>query len=310
MDHPLLALALLAAAFAVAHAEADEPAHAAYVFTSFRGNGEDGLHLAWSRDGYRWTDLKRVFLKPQVGKSKLLRDPCIVRGPDGTFHMVWTPGWWERGIGYASSRDLVHWSHQRYLPVMAHEPKARNAWAPELFYDQATSQFLIFWASTIPGRFPATDGQGDHNHRIYCTTTRDFSTFSKTRLFFDPGFNVIDATILRAGEQHVMVLKDERKGKKTLRLAFSRRAEGPYERVTEPFTTDWVEGPSAIRIGGEWLVYFDHYARPHYYGAVRSADLESWTDVSKQMRFPPGHRHGTVLKVPRSILDGLESRAE
>ena len=24
-----------------------------YVFTSFRGNGEDGLHLAWSTNGYQ-----------------------------------------------------------------------------------------------------------------------------------------------------------------------------------------------------------------------------------------------------------------
>jgi len=28
------------------------------VFTSFRRNGDDGLHLAWSRDGYTWTPLK------------------------------------------------------------------------------------------------------------------------------------------------------------------------------------------------------------------------------------------------------------
>lgn len=48
-----------------------------YLFTSFRGNGEDGLHLAWSDDGYKWADLGRVFLKPQVGQSKLMRDPCL-----------------------------------------------------------------------------------------------------------------------------------------------------------------------------------------------------------------------------------------
>jgi len=80
--------------------------------------------------------------------------------------------------------------------------------------------------------------------------------------------------------------------------------------MTEPFTGDWVEGPSAVKIGGEWFVYFDHYANPHYYGAVKSPDLKAWTGVSKQMTFPPGHRHGTVVSVPRRVLDGLLEAAK
>lgn len=276
-----------------------------YLFTSFRGNGEDGLHLAWSDDGYRWAGLKRVFLKPQVGQSKLMRDPSLRQAPDGTFHMVWTTGWWERGFGYASSKDLIHWSEQQYVPVMAGEPEARNVWAPELFYDEAKRQWVIFWATTIPGKFPETDKGGDANHRIYCVTTKDFRTFGDTKLFFDPGYNVIDATIIKDGKRYVMIFKDERPGKKALRLAFSDAAEGPWTGVTEPFTGDWVEGPSALRIGGEWFVYFDHYAKPHYYGAVKSPDLKTWTDVSKQMAFPLGHRHGTALQVPKRIAYGL-----
>ncbi|HJT74683.1 MAG TPA: hypothetical protein VJ720_11705, partial [Chitinophaga sp.] len=63
-----------------------------YVFAYFKGNGEDGLHLAYSRDGYKWTALKNdsSFLTPTVSKDKLMRDPCIIRGKDGTFQMVWT----------------------------------------------------------------------------------------------------------------------------------------------------------------------------------------------------------------------------
>jgi hypothetical protein len=82
-----------------------------YLFSFFKGNGEDGLHLAYSRDGYNFTVLNndKSFLTPVVGVSKLMRDPCIIRTPDGTFHMVWTAGWTEKGIGYASSRDLINW---------------------------------------------------------------------------------------------------------------------------------------------------------------------------------------------------------
>jgi len=81
-------------------------------FASFRGNGEDGLHLSYSKDGYEWTTLNndKTFLKPTVGESVLMRDPCVIYGPDKKFHMVWTSGWNEHGIGYANSTDLVNWS--------------------------------------------------------------------------------------------------------------------------------------------------------------------------------------------------------
>ena len=123
-------------------------------------NGEDGLHLAHSSDGLRWTALNRdrSLLRPTIGKDRLMRDPSIVRGPDGIFHMVWTTGWHDQGIGVAHSEDLIRWSEQTRIGVMDHEPKCRNCWAPEIFYDDVQQQYLIFWASTIDGRFRETAG--------------------------------------------------------------------------------------------------------------------------------------------------------
>src|SRR5690554_3672139 len=91
-----------------------------FLFSYFTGNGEDGLHLAYSYDGLKWLALKEgePFLKPTAGKDRLMRDPCIIQGPDGLFHMVWTVSWNEKGIGYANSADLIHWSEQKFLPVM------------------------------------------------------------------------------------------------------------------------------------------------------------------------------------------------
>jgi beta-xylosidase len=284
-----------------------------YLFTSFRGNGEDGLHLALSTNGYHWTALggNRSFLKPTVA-GKLMRDPSLAQAPDGQFHLVWTTGWTtESGkvFGYATSKDLVHWSEQRGIPVMQHESATRNVWAPELFYDQTQRQWLVFWSSTIPGKFKETDGTGDdgYNHRIYFTSTKDFQTFTDSKLFYDPGFNCIDATLLRACDQYYLIFKDERKNpvKKNLRYATAAVATGPFGAPSEPFTGDWVEGPSAIRMKDEWLVYFDHYSRPQFYGAVRSKDLKHWEDCSKEMRFPAGHRHGTVLPISAEMAAKL-----
>jgi hypothetical protein len=44
------------------------------MFSYFKGNGEDGLHLAYSHDGYKWMALKHdsSFLTPMVSKDKLM----------------------------------------------------------------------------------------------------------------------------------------------------------------------------------------------------------------------------------------------
>lgn len=287
-----------------------------FLFTSFRGNGEDGLHLAISTNGYYWQALKNdaSFLKPGVG-ARIMRDPCLAAGPDGSFHLVWTCGWTtETGklIGYAHSSDLVHWSEQKAIPVMENEPGTRNIWAPEIFYEAGQKRWLVFWSSTIPGKFPDTDNTGDdgYNHRVYCATTADFQSVSPSQLLLDPGFNVIDATLFQAGTKYYLFFKDERKQplKKNLRYAVAAQPEGPYGHPSEPFTGDWVEGPSAIKIGNEYLVYFDHYAQPQYYGAVRSQDLRKWEDCSREMSFPKGHRHGTVLRVSEKIAKSLSNR--
>ena len=239
-----------------------------------------------------------------------MRDPCILRGPDGTFHMVWTTSWNQKGIGYANSKDLMKWSEQKYIPVMAHEPTAMNCWAPEAFYDKASKQFLIFWSTTIPRRFPDTDksGDGGRNHRIYVTTTKDFEKFSPTRLFYDDGFNVIDATIVKAGGRFVMFIKDETRypPQKNIRIAKSKKALGPYGQASAPITGNyWAEGPSAIQIEGKWYLYFDKY-RDGKYGIIVSEDLVSWTDISDRLVMPEGARHGTMFAVPASILKGLQ----
>jgi hypothetical protein len=94
-----------------------------YLFTSFREPATDGLHLAYSVDGYHWDSIGGSYLIPEVG-GKLMRDPSIARGKDGTFHLVWTTNWkGDKGFGYASSKDLVHWSKQQFIPVMEHEPE-------------------------------------------------------------------------------------------------------------------------------------------------------------------------------------------
>src|SRR5580698_8118152 len=95
----LFVLLLLTGFMGIGRAQQVRPAagvgDSVLVFCYFKNNGQDGLHYAFSRDGYYWTALKHdsSFLAPVTGNDKLMRDPCIIRGADGRFHMVWTMSW-------------------------------------------------------------------------------------------------------------------------------------------------------------------------------------------------------------------------
>jgi hypothetical protein len=288
-----------------------------FLFAYFYGNGQDGLHLAYSHDGLVWKPLKNdgSFLAPAVGEG-LMRDPFVMLGPDGVFRASWTTSWHEKGIGVCSSPDLVNWGPQKFLHVMEHEAKAENSWAPEMVYDQEKKQYIIFWSTTIPGRFPDTDYQNTTgeagkglNNRIYCVTTKDFETFSKTRLFYDPGINVIDACIRQDGKRYVMFLKDESNlpfvPQKNIRVAFAEHAEGPYTKPSAPIIGKfWAEGPTGLKIDDTWYVYFDRY-RDNRYGVVTSKDLTTWTDITDKLAVPAHAKHATAFEVPQAVLDKL-----
>jgi len=287
-----------------------------YLFSYFV-NEKDGLHLAWSKDGLKWQafmdgNKDRIFLKPTVGEDKLMRDPCILLGPDKVFRLVWTDSWHDQTIGYASSKDLLHWSEQQPVPVMKFAPTSRNTWAPEVHYDDAGKQYIIFWSSTIPGRFPGTDhtAEDDLNHRIYLTTTTDFASYTPTTLFFDPKFCAIDATVLPFHNKFYLIFKNETlkpEPAKDLYLASSDRMTGPYTNITGPISTEpahWVEGPTAIVIKDKVIIYYDCYREGHF-GACESADLQTWADITSQLSLPKGIRHGTVIAVPGSNIASL-----
>jgi hypothetical protein len=287
-----------------------------YVFAFFRDNGEAGVHLAMSGDALNWRELNggKPVLIPQVG-GKLTRDPSVCRGPDGAYHMVWTTSWKDNGFGVAHSTNLLDWSGQQFVPVNDGEPKARNTWAPEIFYDDATVQYVVIWATTIEGLFPETQVKGDGglNHRIYCTTTRDFKTWTPKRLFYDGGFNVIDAFLFKKDGRYGMIVKDETKEpkpEKNLHVVWSEGGVmGPWGKPGPAFTDNretWAEGPAVIRAGDRWLVYYDMYNKRRY-GAVETRDFATFAPV--QVTLPAGIKHGTIVEVDAATAQGLAAYA-
>ena len=124
---------------------------------------------------------------------------------------------------------------------------------------------------------------------MYYTATKDFKTYTPTKLFYDPGFNVIDSTLIKISDnKYLMFLKNETRhpAKKDIRIATASSPIGPWSEASEPISKrNWVEGPTAIKIGDEWFVYYDGYGRGHYEG-IRSKDLKNWISITKDLNFP------------------------
>jgi len=277
-----------------------------YVFSSFREPANEGLRFIYSEDGMHWDKIPGIWLKPTIGKEKVLRDPSITRTPDGTYHLVWTSSWkGDLGFGYSSSKDLINWTKEQMIPVMKSEPTTVNVWAPDIFYDDIKNEFVVVWASCIPHRFKKGQEEEKNNHRLYYITTKDFKTISKTKLLYDPGFSSIDATIVkRAVNDYVLVFKDNTRPNRNLKVAFSKSATGPYSNVTTPFTQSLTEGPAVEKVNDNYLIYFDEYKK-FSFGAVKTKDFIHYTNISKEVSVPEGHKHGTIFKAPASLVKNL-----
>ena len=300
-----LCVSFLPAAAQTATTSADEGEY--YVSSSFHEPADEGLRFIYSRDGLHWDSIPGTWLAPELGDS-IMRDPSIWRGEDGTYHLVWTIAWkGDTGIGYSSSTDLIHWTPQQRIPVMDSIRHTYSVWAPELFYDDTKGEYMIVFTAQVDDK-TSTGRRNEHGdyHRMYYVTTRDFVAFSEPRLLYDAGYSCIDGVIVKRGEgDYVLVAKDNRKANSNLRVAFSKRPEGPYTLpLSRPFTGIFAEGPSVTKVGDTYYIYYDLYRR-HIYGASTTKDFIHFTDVTSNAAFPAGHKHGTVFKAPVSTVEAL-----
>jgi hypothetical protein len=309
------------------------------LFTYFRKNGQDGIHLSTTTNGVNFFPLnedKPIFKPPQWPGQNLTRDASVLYH-EGKFRMVWTSEWRGRIFGYAESSDLVNWSEPRQVKPFAEnlprDDQPDNIWAPEIHWDPLKQDYFILFASTTPRERNDEDDSNNngkrgsqYDNRMFITRTRDFRTYSSARLFFDRGFASIDAVMRRdeVNQRWVMVIKCSRD--ETLKdmpgrnlwvtftgldmdhLSFSP-LEGPIAGNHSPMFSNpeprksMAEGPSLLRYQDRWLLVWDEPAG----GGVQlatSPDLKTWKHL-KEAQFPPLAQHGTLLLAPRSAIGWL-----
>ncbi|MDE5917974.1 MAG: glycoside hydrolase family 43 protein, partial [Duncaniella sp.] len=195
---------------------------------------------------------------------------------------------------------------QRRIPAMDSIASTQNLWAPELFYDDVKDQFMVVYAScVVDAGFDVGEEDPKNNHRLYYVTTKDFETFSEPKLFYEPGFSCIDATLVKRGpEDYVMVVKDNTRPNRNIKIAFAKNAEGPYTAASEPFTEQFTEGPSVAKVDDGYVIYYDTY-RKHIYSASKTSDFVNFTNYTDSVSVPQHHKHGTIFRAPRPVVDNL-----
>ncbi len=304
----------------------------AYIYAYFEGpwptGGESGVYLAYSEDGYTFHDMNDgnavLSVEGMYDETEdMMRDPSVVYGPDGKFHMVWTTSAIDvnRNIGYAWSYDLKTWNDVQLIEMWdeASTPNIEHTWAPEIEYNGNGEYEIIFSANPFRGQA----GYDDYLY-LWSTKTTDFVNFTTPVEAYNGGVNVIDGnkTYIPETGTYFMPMEDAVAGQPNdISVATSLTGEpGTWSRddsLTIDIFSQPTEGPSLIQIDGLWHLYFDYFG-VGVLGLATSPDLVNWTESSDQATLPAG-RHGTIFAAPvdviafdylpygRSDLDGNET---
>ena len=281
-----------------------------------RTDGEQ-IWFALSRDGLHWRDLSpSPVLRSHIGDPGV-RDPFPVRDPrTGRVYLIATDLCIEGGTDwgkaqFAGSRDiivwesddLIRWSGERAETVGI--PEAGCVWAPEAVYDPEQDCFFVFFASMVgdPGEEP--------KQRIYACRTRDFRSFTETKLWIERPGHIIDTTVFRHDGTWFRISGDDA----THRLLFetAERLEGPWTILSSPALSalPGVEGPETFTLpDGRTCLMADRFADGlGYLPLVTDAPGKTDFRVLGPDEYDMGgvkKRHGGVLRLTEEECRRLE----
>lgn len=263
------------------------------------------LHLATSEDGLNWMPLNQngSVLIPTLGK-KGLRDPFFLRKQEGGFVVLATN---LTGSNMIALPDIHVWDTDDFITfknarlVKLHDT-AMHTFAPEAFFDPDKNQYGIIWS-----------GNTDYN-RIYINYTRDFINVSPHEVYFDPGHDVLDATLCRDPVQggHFLYYRDmaaQRLCGAHSRTLAPRGFDG--NTYTKPLGGSSIEGPVVVKSlnDNRWFLYGDSYSPVNgefYVWQTDDITRDAWREIDKGgYNQPLNSKHATVIPVTREEMDRL-----
>jgi hypothetical protein len=293
------------------------PKFEAYLFAHMVKSDYGRLYYTVSLDGLHWEMLnngKRVF-------EDYRGHPDITEGHDGRYYLVGNRSDSAPDINFWVSDDLIHWTrHGDYSPDVTKTPDyphpLRRIGAPKLFYDKASSQYLLTWHT------PSLEGTPEDPERYWASQRTLYATSKDLKAFSDPPrrlfaweMGTIDVIVRPEEGRYYAIIKDERYPSldwvtgKTLRVCSAPSLLGPYSEPGPPVSPNFREAPTLIPSpdGKIHYLYYEQYAGTSYGLSVASSLKGPWYQISgysgvpawNKYEMPAGVRHGSMIPISR-----------
>jgi len=273
-------------------------------------------------DGYTYTDG--------------VRDPYIFDGHDGYYYCIATDleataySFWgtQSQMVLWRSKDLINWSDAYYINVAQicnakrgtsfTNSDFQRTWAPEVFYEDG--QYMIYFA------FAGGDYQATRMHYMITDDLMDWTHYSAPQVLYDPGYDDIDADIVKEGNTYYMFYKDETPGRSTVCLATASALTGPYTFIGQFDTTSatgGIEGCEVYTVGDNYYLVADRFGAAGNFAiynlgsslsavaaassedhiSVTSAPISTVQELYGFTNLTP--RHGSIMHISQSQYNAL-----
>ena len=310
--------------------EAEDKDKAGYLYAHMSSKGEFTSY-SLSRTGQYWTDLlsgSEVFSTKDNTITGGMRDAYVTRLEDGGFMLVGTDmtsrlGWTSNHImDLMLSPDLVHWTKNVKIDLESSDnlkalggitaDQMTAAWAPQVIYDPVTRRYVLYYSVGFPDR-----------HRIYYQLIdKDLNILTEPRLYFDPGYDIIDADIVynAVDNDYQMVYKCEKaNGFNRATAPHLVPADGDVTTGTTVWTiTDGfhvsdnnqaIEAPTQWREIGQtkWKLSFINYGGGYGYKTLGLDEHGLHPSAPMRIVGSNNAQHGSILKLTQPEYDYLLS---
>lgn len=310
--------------------EAEDADKSAYLFAHMHSSSEHTSY-ALSLYGQTWDDMldgNEVFDTKAHTVTGGMRDAYICRMNDGNFMLAGTDmtarlGWESNHIMVLMlSNDLVHWTKNVKIDLESEENLAAlgltaetmtAAWAPQIIYDRESGNYVVYYSVGV---------KGDRHRIYYQVVDSNLNILTKPALYFDPGYDVIDADIVwnDVDRQYVMLYKCERtsgfdRATATHLIPALGENTGVCQwTITPGFhvgeNNQAIEAPTQWRpIGSKrWKLAYINYSGQGYGYKMRDMD-EHGLNVSNftRMNGKVAAQHGSIIKLTRAEYDYLKT---